>query len=219
MLAGLAIAWASLLSTYAYAQQGDSAVLLGGAGEYYIAALPAGWSKRTEIADATGHHGDWLPEGQSLARWRDRITLQAVPELAGTAPRTFLDQMTNLRWETCDDVFATEVESADLNGFPTGFRIIACTRDTRTDTGTIALLRAVAGERALYVVQRVFQVAPFEPGSFPVSGDELATGRNEIEYGLACRRGHLQRPCPVAWRAVLDGLAPDRPLAVFPAPP
>ena len=218
-LAGLAVAWASLYSTYVYAQQGDSAVLLGGAGEYYLAALPAGWSKRSEIADDMGRHGDWLPEGQSLARWRDRITLQVVPEMVGRTARTFLDQMADLRAQTCDGIFATEVESANLNGFPVGFRIIACTRDTRTGTGSIALLRAVAGEQALYVVQRVFQVAPFSPGNFPVSGEELDMGRAEIEYGLPCRRGHRQRPCPVEWRPVLDGLPAERSLAVFPVTP
>ena len=38
--------------TYAYARQGDSAVLVGGKGEFYLAALPPGWGKRAEAADA-----------------------------------------------------------------------------------------------------------------------------------------------------------------------
>ncbi len=215
----MAVVWAALHSSYVFAQQGDSAVLLGGAGEYYIAALPAGWSKRSEIADEMGRHGDWLPGGQTLARWRDRITLQVVPEMAGRTPRTFLDQMTDLRAQVCDGIFATEVESASLNGFSIGFRIIACTRDTRTGTGSVTLLRAVSGERALYVVQRVFQVAPFEPGTFPIDGGTLDAARADIEYGLPCRRGQPQRPCPLAWREVLDGLPAERSLAVFPAVP
>ena len=71
-------------NTYAYARQGESAVLIGGKGEFYLAALPPGWGKRAEAADALGHHGghhgDWLPEGQSLADWTDRMTLQVVPQ-------------------------------------------------------------------------------------------------------------------------------------------
>jgi hypothetical protein len=154
-----------------------------------------------------------------LARWTDRITLQAVPELAGKAPRTFLDQITNLRGEVCDGVFATEVETAVLNGFSTGFRIIACALDTRTDMGVIAVLRVVAGDQALYVSQRVFQVAPFAPGGLPVSGAALAAARAAIEYGVPCRRGDPARPCPEAWHAALDGLPADRVLVVFPAAP
>ena len=219
VLGGLALAGLLLVSTYTYAQQGDSAVLLGGAGEYYIAALPVGWTRRGPATGSGVRHGDWLPAGQTLARWTDRITLQAVPELAGKAPRTFLDQITNLRGEICDGVFATEVETAVLNGFPTGFRIIACTRDTRTDGGVVAVLRVVTGERALYVSQRVFQVAPFPPGGLPVGGEALAAARTAIEYGVPCRRGDPARPCPEAWRPALDGLPVGRSLVVFPAAP
>ena len=220
-LAGVLAAGLFLVFTYTHtkAQQSDSAVLLGGAGEYYIAALPAGWVQPGTATGPDVHHGDWLPQGQALARWVDRITLQIVPELAGTAPRTFLDQITNLRGEICDGVFATEVETAVLNGFPTGFRIIACTRDIRTDTGVIAVLRVVTGERALYVSQRVFQVAPFAADGLPVSGEALAAARAAIEYGLPCRRGDPARPCPKAWHPALDGLPADRALVVFPAAP
>jgi hypothetical protein len=218
-LGGLAVTGLLLVSTYTYAQQGDSAVLLGGAGEFYIAALPTGWTRHDPSAGQDVHHGDWLPRGQTLARWTDRITLQIVPELAGKEPRTFLDQITNLRGEICDGVFATEVETAVLNGFPTGFRIIACTRDVRTGAGAIAVLRVVTGNRALYVSQRVFQVSPFAPGGLPVSGEALEAARAAIAYGLPCRRGDPLRPCPESWRATLDGLPSGRALVVFPATP
>ncbi len=50
--------WIALLgliahNAYAYAGQGDSAVLVGGKGEFYLAALPPGWDKRAEAADAS----------------------------------------------------------------------------------------------------------------------------------------------------------------------
>ncbi len=154
-----------------------------------------------------------------MAGWTDRITLQVVPELAGNAPRTFLDQITSLHGETCEDIFATEVETEILNGFPTGFRMIACTRNTRTGTGAIALLRVVTGNQALYVLQRVFQVASFAPGGLPVGGGALEAARAAIEYGLPCRRGDAERPCPETWHRALDGLPANRFLAVFPAPP
>ncbi len=101
-LGGLAVAALLFLSTYAYAQQGDSAVLLGGAGEYYIAALPAGWTRRGPATGPGVRHGDWLPAGQTLARWTDRITLQAIPELAGTAPRRTVSRSSvlNSSWQS-----------------------------------------------------------------------------------------------------------------------
>ncbi len=214
-----AVATLLSISTYVYAQQGDSAVLSGGSGEYYIAGLPAGWVRQGSAAEQDVHHEDWLPAGQTLAAWTDRITLQIVPELAGKEPRTFLDQIANLRGEICDGVFATEVETGTLNEFATGFRILACTRDVRTNTGVIAVFRVVTGRQALYVSQRVFQVAPFAPGALPVDGATLEAARAAIEYGFPCRRGDPERPYPPAWHPALDGLAPDRALVVFPAPP
>ena len=226
MLSGLFAAGLLLFFSYTntYAQQGESVVLLGGAGEYYIAALPPGWTRhKASIGQAAigqdVHHEDWLPPGQTPERWTDRITLQVVPELAGKEPRTFLDQITNLRGEVCDGVFATEVETAVLNGFAVGFRIIACTRDVRTDAGVVVAVRVVTGDRALYVSQRVFQVPPFGPGGLPVAGAALAAAQTAIEYGFPCRRGDPVRPCPEAWRATLDGLPSGRVLVVFPAAP
>ena len=86
--------------TYAYVRRGDAAVPVGGKGEFYLAALPPGWGKRAEVADALGYHGDWLPEGRSLEDWTDRMTLQMVPQSAGEPPRDFLGRMANLRAET-----------------------------------------------------------------------------------------------------------------------
>ena len=178
-----------------------------------------GWARHDTSIGQDVRHEDWLPPGQTPEKWTDRITLQIVPELAGKAPRTFLDQITNLRGQICDGVFATEVETAILNGFATGFRILACTRDVRTDLGVIAVMRVVTGDRALYVSQRVFQVPPFAPGGLPVGGEALAAARAAIEYGFPCRRGDPVRPCPEAWRQTLDGLSPGHALVVFPAAP
>ena len=206
-------------SAQAYAQQGDSAVLSGGGGEHYSAGLPPGWTRHDTSTGQDVRHADWLPPGQTPEQWTDRITLQIVPELAGKEPRTFLDQITNLRGQICDGVFATEVETATLNGFATGFRILACTRDVRTNLGVIAVMRVVTGDGALYVSQRVFQVPPFAPGGLPVGGEALAAARAAIEYGFPCRRGDPLRPCPEAWRPTLDGLSAGRALMVFPAAP
>ncbi len=194
-------------------------MLVGGDGEYYIAALPAAWGQHDVSGGQDVRHGDWFPAGQMPAQWADRISLQIVPEFAGKTPRTFLDQITSLRAETCQRLFATEVETAVSNGFPTGFRMVACTRDTRTSTGAIILLRVVTGARALYVLQRVFQVAPFAPGDLPVSGEVLETARTAIEYGFPCWRGDAGRPCPEAWHPALDGLSAGRSLVAFPAAP
>jgi hypothetical protein len=203
----------------AAAQVGDSVVLLGGGDEVYIAAMPAGWTKQAEVDDAFGHRGDWLPADQTLQDWHDRMTLQVMPQMAGQAPVDFLNGLVALWTNNCELVMASEVEVESVNGYATGSRVIGCTRDKTSGKGSASAYRVVAGERALYVVQRTFRLAPFSAAVFPLSAEDLEAGRAAVGYGLACQRGAATRPCPVDWRPVLAPLDASRQLIVFPAPP
>jgi len=202
----------------AAAPAGDTAVLLGGGGEVYIAGLPAGWRKQAEASDALGIRADWLPAGQTVEDWRDRITLQLIPEVSGPVPERFLDNLAALWTESCESVMVTEVESKPINGYAAASRLIACTRDTQSGKGSVSLYRAIAGERALYVVQRAYRVAPFTTEGVPIGSADLDAGRNAIGYGVACARDAAAHPCPADWTPVLAPLDPARQLVVFPAP-
>ncbi len=202
----------------AAAQTGDTAVLFGGGDEVYIAGLPVGWRKQAEARDALGYRADWLPAGQTLADWRDRMTLQLIPDVAGQVPKQFLDNLAALWAESCEAVMVTEVESKPVNGYAGGSRLIACTRDKQSGKGSVSLYQVVAGERALYVVQRAYRVPPFTTDGVPLAGADLDAGRSEVGFGVACERGTAIRPCPADWAPVLAPLDPNRQLVVFPAP-
>ncbi len=202
----------------ALAQVGDSVVLFGGGDEVYIAGLPAGWRKQAEASDTLGTRADWLPAGQTLEDWRDRITLQLIPDMAGQAPERFLDGLAALWTENCEAVMVTEVESAPVNGYAAGTRLIACTRDKQSGKGSVSLYRVTTGERALYVVQRMYRVPPFSTEGVPLAGTDLDLGRAAVDFGTACARGTATRPCPADWRPILAPLDPKRKLVVFPAP-
>lgn len=200
------------------AQMGDSAVLFGGGDEVYIAGLPAGWRKQAEASDALGYRADWLPADQTLENWRDRMTLQLIPDVAGQAPERFLDNLAALWTESCEAVMVTEVKSEPVNGYAAGSRLIACTRDKQSGKGSVSLYRVVAGENALYVAQRAYRVPPFSADGVPLTGAVLDLGRSAVNFGTACERGAAARPCPADWRPVLAPLDPKRQLVVFPAP-
>jgi len=200
------------------AQVGDTAVLFGGGDEVYIAGLPAGWRKQAEARDALGYRADWLPADQTLEDWRDRMTLQLIPEVTGQVPEQFLDNLAALWADSCEAVMVTEVESKPVNGYATGSRLIACTRDKQSGKGSVSLYQVIAGERALYVVQRAYRVPPFSTDGVPLAGADLDAGRSAVGFGVACERGTAIRPCPADWAPVLAPLDPSRQLVVFPAP-
>jgi len=219
----LAIAFGLFMGNHAaVAQAGDTAVLFGGGDEVYIAGLPAGWRKQAEASDALGHRADWFPPGQTLKNWRDRITLQLIPKVAGSdteqAPERFLDNLAILWTENCEAVMVTETKSEPVNGYAAGSRLIACTRDKQSGKGNVSLYRVVAGDRALYVIQRVYRMAPFSTDGVPLAGADLDLGRAAVDFGTACERGTATRPCPADWRPVLAPIDPERKLVVFPAP-
>ncbi len=202
----------------ATAQTGDSAVLFGGGDEVYIAGLPAGWRKQAEASDALGYRADWMPAGQTVEDWRDRMTLQLIPDVAGQVPEQFLDNLAALWTDGCESVMVTEVQTEAVNGYAAGSRLIACTRDKQSGTGSVSLYRVVAGERALYIVQRAYRVPPFTTERVPLAGADLDAGRKAVGFGTACERGAAARPCPADWAPVLAPLDPGRRLVVFPAP-
>lgn len=216
--------WAALLAALllvpaagpAAAQGGDTAVLLGGGDEVYIAGLPMGWRKLAEASDALGYRADWLPADQTLQDWRDRITVQLIPDVIGQAPERFLDNLAALSTDTCAAVMVTEVASAPINGYAAASRLIACTRDKQSGKGNISLYRVIAGARALYVVQRAYRVPPFTTDGVPLAPAELEAGRAAIAFGLPCLRGAPTQPCPADWQPVLAPLDASRPLVIFP---
>ena len=196
---------------------GDTVVLQGGAGEVYIAGLPAGWNVGFQESNEIGHHAEWVPSGQPAKEWRDMIAYQLFPKLIDLAPDQFLAKMADHYAASCDQVLATDIEGTPNNGYPGALRVLACTRNKVTGMGEVTLFRAVMGEEAFYVAQRAWRMEPFEPGTIPITGEQLDSGRKVIEYGLACRQNTATRPCPPGWDPVIDRLDIAKPLVVYKA--
>ena len=196
---------------------GDTVVLLGGDGEVYIAGLPAGWNVGFRESNEIGHHAEWVPRGQPAKEWRDMIAYQLFPKLIDLPPDEFLSKMADHYAQSCDQVLATDIEGTPANGYPGALRVLACTRNKVTGMGEVTLFRAVMGERAFYVAQRAWRMDPFSPETIPVTGEQLDSGRQIIEYGLACQKNTSARPCPPGWDPVIDRLKANQPIVVYKA--
>lgn len=204
-------------TSQAKAGHGDSVVLVGGDGEYYIAGLPSGWQVKPQDGEALESYGEWIPVDQTPQGWRDLITVQLFPQLANFPPEKFLERVVSHYAKFCDDVFVTDIDAGKVNEYATAFRVFACTRDQRSDKGNVAMIRAVMGEKAFYVVQRVYRVPAFTKATFPIPGDKLVAGQKAIAFGLACNRKDGKHPCPAEWTATLNAVSDSQPLLIYPA--
>ena len=196
-------------------ETGDRLILQGGAGEFYIAALPPGWQLAERQRQRIGHNLAWTRGGESADQASEQILAHFYPALAGIPPERFLERMLAHYQGSCKTVMGGEPVSGEENGFAFAFRLLACTESPESGSGEVALFRVVSGARGLYVMQRLWRVAPFAAGSFPIGYEKLSAARSEIEFGSPCLASDGARPCPPGWSEILAELSEPGEVKVF----
>lgn len=204
-------------------EQGDSVVLQGGGGEVYIGGLPPGWAEAAQIDGMPADFVAWTPQGQTSNDWRDMIAAQLFAKLGGRDPRVFLDRVTAGYEQACASISTTSIKPVPVNGLPSAFRAVACGRNSASGFGEVVLLRVIAGQNALYLMERIYRTDPFAAGTIPIDNDVLALGKASLELGLACQRTlpgggpSNGSPCPEGWTPALESLVEGQAVTVFPA--
>ncbi|MCZ4281134.1 hypothetical protein O4H49_10125 [Kiloniella laminariae] len=197
---------------------GDSVIAQGGDGEVFFAALPEGWHALPRATEQQQTTAEWLPPGQHVENWTNMITVQVFPGWAGGDVDDFLNELAEIYGQNCEASGATPPLKDQVNGFPTGFRLINCTRDLTRNTGEVALFRATVGRNALYLIQHVFRVPEFEVGAQPVTENAMRAAFEGIRTGWACHKGSTQQSCPPEWLPVLSQLDGKPSVVVIRAP-
>ena len=203
-------------------EQGDSVVLQGGGGEVYIAGLPPGWAAAARVEGMPVDFAAWTPKGQTSDDWREMIAAQLFSDLGGQDPAAFLDRVASGYERACQSISTTSVKPAPVNGLPSAFRAVACSRNSVSGFGEVVLLRVIAGQNALYLMERIYRTEPFAAGTIPYTNDFLAKGKESLELGLACQRdggsagSSSESPCPAGWEPALESLVEGAAVTVFP---
>ena len=197
---------------------GDTIVLKGKNGEFFVGGLPAGWRQIPGRETRLIFERRWIPANQDPSTVRDAIVFQSLPGEAGKPSETFFRQYAQSYRERCPNLLATEFKPAAFaNGFDDISVILACPENTETATGEVTLFRAIGGAGSFYLIQRGWQLPPFPPERIPVSGQQFDAATKAIEFGYACEIGNGSRPCPAGWEGVLSSLDSSTSGVVFPA--
>ncbi|WP_419903122.1 hypothetical protein [Kiloniella sp.] len=196
---------------------GDHAVGQGGNGEFFMAAIPDGWQALPRATEAQQTSAEWLPPGQTVENWTDMITVQVFPGWAEGDVSIFLDGLADIYKQNCEVSGATPLLKDQVNGFLTGFRLINCTRDLTRNSGEVSLFRALIGQSAAYLIQRVFRVPEFEIGAKPVTDEAMIQAYSSISSVGACKLNSKQYTC-ADWDTILAKLNNKPSVIVIKAP-
>lgn len=177
------------LALPAAAQQGPS-------GERLLMSPPPGWTPMpTQRGDKVATTRI-LPPGQTPENYSEMLTVQVYPGKEGDA-RGYVESVLAYSRANCEQVGPSPVSEASINGYPMASVTVACTKGKSTGAGGFALVQAIRGTDALYVVQRLWRGKPFSPDQpLPVPREMLqdwsAFGRT---VGLCDSRDN-RHPCP-----------------------
>ena len=106
-----------------------------------------GWS------NPSGQMREYIPHGETVARWTQMITVQQLGYRPGLTPERFLDRWTAGFGRACQGAVIGTVTSAPL-GEHAGARVrIDCSRNSQTGLSETIIGRAVMGDDQLHMIQ------------------------------------------------------------------
>lgn len=142
-----------------------SALAAGGTEERLFAAPPKGWSLAfQDFKDGQRIH-EYLPPGQSLKGWSERVTIRIFEGLTGVAAVDFAQRMTETVRKTCERYEGQPPDSRRVNGYEVSLVLLECRRPVRDPANPqvvprrieVLMATVIRGREAVYVVQRAWQ--------------------------------------------------------------
>lgn len=201
--------------------------------EFYLHPLEQGWIWQAVESEPPHHVMTFTPEDQSQRGWTDALLLgirrgdrRPPQDLLAWAERQLATQCRDLRRSGLE-----QGETAD--GWAEAWRLFSCPSRRVADgsagqvgggqvgggqvgggVGEIRLLRAVQGERAGYLIARVWRRPAFEADS-PIGQQEIQLARSLLTAGDPCLRDSLRSTCPFYSSMGLGALDDAKPYGVF----
>ena len=165
-------------------------------GENLLLTPPPGWELGFDDRDDDQAVYEYLPAGHDLENWSELLTVQVFFELKGVAPRAVLDRMRKGYEENCEGPSAEAMAERSITGLPAARQLLLCGRNREGGgKGEIALIQAVSGKDALYVVQRAWRGEPFR-GAAPAAARAMVPGWHQyLDQVRVCDTRDKAKPC------------------------
>jgi hypothetical protein len=177
--------------------------------------MPAGPGWRiVDLREGKGvRHEEYLPRGQGLEDYRDRILVQRFAA-QDMAPDTYLAYIAGGLARHCAGFTTSGMVSTVRDGLPTATRTAYCSNFENRPYGYVIAQKAIRDGDYLFVVEREWRLPAF-------SIDD--SGMASLNFGSPAEDEALKREIRATTRWLLEQVQPGRsaaaPVAATPAPP
>jgi hypothetical protein len=124
------------------------------------------WKQVTSVSNDQGQLVEWIPSDQNIDDVRDILTRQVFFKLKGRSPATFLGEFLKRMGGACERARTNGPKEGNENGYAVAYAQAYCTNQKGVGKDADIFIKAIAGNDALYIVQREFR-RPARPGATP----------------------------------------------------
>jgi hypothetical protein len=164
-------------------------------GERLLMNAPAGWSSVPIQRGDKMVVSRLFPPGEGEPQWSQAITVQMYPGSEQSA-RAFIEGIIAYSRDNCEAVGPGPVTETQNNGYPAATVTITCTKG-RSGLGSFALIQAIRGRDALYVVQRQWRGPAFGKDQAPAFPPNMLKEWGEFAKTVGlCDTRNTRHPCP-----------------------
>lgn len=138
----------------------------------------APWKLVTNRSAGAAWLREQIPAGQQIDAYKDILASQAFPQQRETDPAAFLQGLFQRIGGQCSGVRVNGPKAAVEGGYNVAYAQIYCGRQNGQAFGVDMFFKVVAGDEALYVVNRDMRVPPSDVGGvqdFGKDGVQAAT--------------------------------------------
>ena len=166
-------------------------------GEYFLAAPPKEWKLGRKENESSTALFEFIPPTEGIKTWTEMVTIQKLLGRKNASPEKYLMQTAQLNVDICKGFQTQQIAFEDVNGYPTHGMIQSCGANRITNRGEFLIIRVVSGNDNLYVIQKAWRVAAFDPEkNFPIPRAQIDETIKYLSTAIVCdtRKG----TCPQA---------------------
>ncbi|CCG42947.1 hypothetical protein [Magnetospirillum molischianum] len=165
--------------------------------ERLVMIPPEGWQNGGSSASRTAIATHLFPPGQNSENWTEMLTIQVIVDPRAEA-RAFVQRVVDASRSGCDAAGPSPASEGMTNNYPVATLTVTCTRGHQSGMGGLVAVKAIRGQQALFVVERLWRGPAFaRDDSAPIPKSTLQEWSTFLRGVSLCDHADpIRHPCP-----------------------